>query len=415
MLWIARYDRSTSLLRYTNLYFNAKYQRLSPKNKLCLVSLSSLASRAANTNVPLTEKVRRKIWGTDQPPGQADPYGENYNLKKSDQTTSEPRPVETRIQKPLVNESVSQYEPATIWDGLEQVGGTEHMLNQEWLPGNTFHASFIPKDKMVDIDKITATVHRVLVEIFVWQQANYQLANIFAGPELKTDFTINVNLSYSPKMGIKLQYPDNTTMENIIRSLTPGQLEEVTIAHDSDLSLTPKGDISINTTDISKLDSVKESEENIVDLQSVSEPCPLEETSAENPHNTKETNLELINYQELVASWDPSWMNIPIIDAEIKFTFFKRILQLTGIHVSDAIITSTTTVGGLLKQIIKPPKNRKLAEVLAEKEELSMLPNVSIHPRRITLRDRETRVGRWKLIEQEFIARGLISEERRNT
>src|SRR5271163_3708978 len=37
---------------------------------------------ASSEEIPITEKVRRKIWGTDNPPGLADPYGGESFLEK---------------------------------------------------------------------------------------------------------------------------------------------------------------------------------------------------------------------------------------------------------------------------------------------------------------------------------------------
>ncbi|POS84800.1 hypothetical protein EPUL_002557 [Erysiphe pulchra] len=420
MRGIVGYERSLNLLLQKSLTHCTKYHYFSLKYKSSAAPFSSLTPRGTNTTEPFTEKVRKKIWGTDQPPGQANPYEENSYLQRVDQATTDSGPTESLIQNLSVNGSISQYEPATVWDGLEQVGGSEDLLVKEWLPGNTFDDSFVPKDAVTNVEEITAIIHRVLVEIFVWQQANHQLADICMASNPSTDFTMNVNMTYSPKVGITLQYPDNTTMEKIIRSLRPEKSEDKAIlTHESESSLT---EISDNPTIAAKIiepDDIKESEQSLDEKLYRKGKIPPEEATADNLNDSKKTSLESKKFQESVTSWDPSWMNIPITDTDLKFTVGSlststRILQLSGIRVSDAIITSTTTVGILLKQIIKPPKNRKLADVLAEKEELSNLPNVSIHPRRITLRDRETKVGRWKLIEEEFSARGLISDKRKS-
>lgn len=412
---IVGYERSLNLLRQTSHTYFTNYHYLSFKYKSSAARFSSLTPRGTNSSEPFTEKVRKKIWGTDKPPGQSNPYEENSYLQRADQATTDSRPTESLTQNLSVNESISHYEPATVWDGLEQVGGSEDLLVKEWLPGNTFGASFVPKDAMTNVDEITAIVHRVLVEIFTWQQANHQLADIFMASKSSSDFTLNVNMTYSPRTGIELQYPDNTTMENIISSLTPEKSEEKAVfTHETELSHSEIHDNSTIPAEMADLDGRKESEQNSAEKLDSIEPISPDEATTDNLQNSKKTGLEPINYHELVTSWDPSWMNIPIINTELKFTLFKRILQLSGIRVSDAIITSATTPGLLLKQIIRSPKNQKLADILAEKKELSNLPNVSIHPRRITVRDRETKVGRWKLIEEEYIARGLISKRKKS-
>lgn len=55
----------------------------------------------------------------------------------------------------------------------------------------------------------------------------------------------------------------------------------------------------------------------------------------------------------------------------------------------------------------KPPKAKKLAEVLQQRGDLDQLANVKLHGRRQTPIDKETAVGRWKVIEEELRLRGL--------
>lgn len=114
-----------------------------------------------DSNIPFTEKLRRKIWGTDNPPGLKDPYGGPSFLeraraerKRARQQQSgeleqpEPQPQqpdtepEPRSQLDLPPPSAagggrspsvldradaqqyhsSPHEPASTWDGLEWVG-----------------------------------------------------------------------------------------------------------------------------------------------------------------------------------------------------------------------------------------------------------------------------------------------------
>jgi hypothetical protein len=82
-------------------------------------------------------------------------------------------------------------------------------------------------------------------------------------------------------------------------------------------------------------------------------------------------------------------------------------MQLTGVRVSDQIIESSQTAQGLLNHIIAPPKPKKLVETLLADDALQELPNVQIYERRVTPIDKETKLGRWKLIEKELESRGL--------
>lgn len=53
------------------------------------------------------------------------------------------------------------------------------------------------------------------------------------------------------------------------------------------------------------------------------------------------------------------------------------------------------------------PKPRKLVQTLTAKEDLVALPNVKIIGRKVTDIDKEIAVGRWKVIEEELVKRGL--------
>ena len=92
----------------------------------------------AREKTPFTEKVRQRIWGTQDPPGQADPYGDASILDrtKKQASKSEPRPVDrvsTKGNKPLPSSAAyADYVPATTWDGLDQIGGATGWWEEAW-------------------------------------------------------------------------------------------------------------------------------------------------------------------------------------------------------------------------------------------------------------------------------------------
>ncbi|RKF77091.1 hypothetical protein GcM1_222046 [Golovinomyces cichoracearum] len=376
---------------------------------------SSFTQHEADAGVPFSEKLRRKIWGTDLRPGQTYP---NAQINNSERTEPEKNQSKKLINKRhsliAASEGFDQYEPAVTWDGLHQIGGQEEMLVQEWLPGNKFRDSFIPKDVITDTDEITASLHRALVEIFVWHQAGYDPNDIHMTQESSIDLTRNVQIAFSNTTGVTLQYPDDHTREKIIDSLKCPRVVVESIAVDKISESDGSEDKSSSTQTETAMtgDSMEfpESQD-----REVKEP-PVDELQSESETKINEKYpldiiSEPVNYQELVASWETSWMEIPITDPVIKFAVIKRITNLSGIRIPDAAITSMITTRSFLDQIIKPPKSQKLADFLVQKAELINLPNVSVHPRRITLREKETAVGRWKLIEEEFTARDIMPEK----
>ena len=55
----------------------------------------------------------------------------------------------------------------------------------------------------------------------------------------------------------------------------------------------------------------------------------------------------------------------------------------------------------------KQPQPKKLAELLETRSDVQELANVKVHSRKIGPIDKETALGRWKVIEEELTKRGL--------
>lgn len=100
-------------------------------------------ARRHNSSAPLSEKVRRKLWGTDNPPGLKDPYGGEGALEKTFRGKREANNAQLTPQQQLEAEEGAEaaaeaevdvdgqsvpsappqdYTPATTWEGLERVG-----------------------------------------------------------------------------------------------------------------------------------------------------------------------------------------------------------------------------------------------------------------------------------------------------
>lgn len=101
-------------------------------------SLSPQSRRNASGDTPFTEKVRRKIWGTDNPPGLKDPYGGEGVIEKAFRRRSQGQ-VEQEQAPEVESEEVfppeiappQEYTPATTWDGLQRMG---HLRRWSDLP-----------------------------------------------------------------------------------------------------------------------------------------------------------------------------------------------------------------------------------------------------------------------------------------
>lgn len=97
--------------------------------------LSSTQRRFASGS--WTESLRKKIWGTDNPPGQKDPYNSepiNDRDEERDRTVTEPQEAPPE----QASTDTGDYVPALTWDGLDQVGGKDQSWEESWDQSHPF-------------------------------------------------------------------------------------------------------------------------------------------------------------------------------------------------------------------------------------------------------------------------------------
>src|SRR5436305_15318027 len=130
---IPRVDRHLQLYSTNSIFwpisaFRCANCRLSAFNTISTAtfSTSSLLS-ADNQSTSITEKLRRKIWGTDKPPGPEDPYsGKSVFDRIREKRGGKKRNKETSPSKNI------GYVEATTWDGLEWIGGPDEGPKIDW-------------------------------------------------------------------------------------------------------------------------------------------------------------------------------------------------------------------------------------------------------------------------------------------
>ena len=82
-------------------------------------------------------------------------------------------------------------------------------------------------------------------------------------------------------------------------------------------------------------------------------------------------------------------------------------MQLTGARIADPVVPYLNKADELVRHMLKPVPAKRLMDDLAGREEIGKLSNVEMWEKRYTEKDRETEIGRWKLIEAELQRRGL--------
>ncbi|PGH21371.1 hypothetical protein AJ80_03288 [Polytolypa hystricis UAMH7299] len=321
----------------------------------------------SSNNVPLTEKIRRKIWGTDNPPGLKDPYGgesilertlrERQEAKQGPQQQAPQVPAEEVSVEEVVIETPSGYVTATTWDGLERVGVVGKWSEQLPTEQDEFFA-FMSQDKASTREQFLLVLHETMVELLVLKEMDMPLKHACK----IDDFDIIALLN---QVQIK---PSNDSSTGVLAFPTEQAKADVLTFFDT-LHAAP-GPIEASTEPSLESD---------------------QEYSFSAPTNTDFLSISLLE------------------DPEFKFAFLKRVAQLTGRRIPDNEIANMTKPSHLLRYLItsSKPKPKKLVEELLANSELTSLPNVKISARRQTPIDKEKEIGRWKIIEAELTARGL--------
>jgi len=258
-----------------------------------------------------------------------------------------PRRTEALTEKELTHNDPT-YTPATSIEDLEVAPTLKNWWNQpgHWGEESGF-VGFAKAGRVVEEEILEVYLRRAVVEVLALDQA-----------------------------GKLSEWSTKKWSEGTLETLQQTLSASVTVAEDGTASVS--GDVS----------AIVEQLVSDVEDTSVPERISLEEA------------------QSLTRQWDQSWKNL-VLNTETKFAIRKRLYQLTGNLIPDAKLGAARTAKHLLVVAAKPPKAQKLADLLETQQKLTNLPNVRVRDRRITPIDKETELGRWKVIEEELKKRGL--------
>ncbi|PYH43415.1 mitochondrial 54S ribosomal mL50 protein [Aspergillus saccharolyticus JOP 1030-1] len=344
--------------------------------------------RNASSANSLTEKVRRKIWGTDNPPGLKDPYGgegvieRKFKNKHAQTVVEEETPEASQALDTAASEDAApaadDYEPATTWEGLDRVGHLGRWF--DIAPAATeVYESFQVKKKITKQGLLSLAAHQTVVELCLMHKLGKPLTSICEVVEhdqsvFKLIWKTKIVPASNGQWTAALEYPDKEAEEALVyifeqvggQNVAP-EIEEVT--QDVDVE-----DARSDTTDIVDMDGSKQ---------------------------------PFFGYQR---TRDNGFLSLSLDDPATKFAFLKRFSQLTGHFFPDPAVHSITTVQQVVDYVqnLAKPKPKKLAEYLANNPRYQSMPNVKVFAKRQKRSDRDEELGRKKLIEAELRARGLI-------
>ncbi|GAQ05661.1 hypothetical protein ALT_2982 [Aspergillus lentulus] len=342
--------------------------------------------RNASNATPLTERVRRKIWGTDNPPGLKDPYGgegvlERKWKKQPGQQEEEPARASTEALETQSEDALSDtYEPATTWEGLPRVG---HLGKWSDLPPTEADAfnPFMLKKKLTKEGHLHLAAHQAAVEICLMHALKKPLTKIcdvveHEKPVFKLIWKCKIEPNAESQWGQSLVYPDDESKDVLVYIFEQ-------IGGGADTTAAPTEE------EVQEDAETEEHEE------------PVEDSISQAP------TPPFFGYRSVQ---DKGFLSLSLNDPETKFAFLKRLSQLSGHYFPDPVMHSISTVKQAVEYLegVVNPKPTKLADQLVNNPELQHLPNVKLFTKRQTALHKDEELGRKKIIESELRARGLI-------
>lgn len=232
--------------------------------------------------------------------------------------------VESPFRRPA-KRNLAGYKPATTGDGLESVGVMGNWWEDAAYSKQTF-TGFLPPHRITDTEEMTAALHRALVEVYVTRAKAPQRKNLFSFVGI--DKTRDVQITPSAR-GADLQFTKDSSLDEVLRSLSfpkgnetavkqaPTESEEAIAADRStaeDLDIEEGAKPVDESTDkpadktAEKSDPTESEEDVAADRSDVD---PLQESLQE--------SQPTLLYRDLIASWDPSWLQVSVESPEIKF------------------------------------------------------------------------------------------------
>jgi hypothetical protein len=235
--WIVNNFRNAPIMRQSLRLLNLEVSPLKGSRTLYVCSICRQDVRPrpvlvrqflrnASNATPLTERVRRKIWGTDNPPGLKDPYGgegvlERKWKKQPEQQEEEPARGSTKALETQSEDVLSDtYEPATTWEDLPRVG---HLGKWSDLPPTEADVfdPFMLKKKLTKEGHLHLAAHQAAVEICLMHALKKPLTKIcdvveHEKPVFKLIWKCKIDPNVESQWGQSLVYPDDEAKDVLI-------------------------------------------------------------------------------------------------------------------------------------------------------------------------------------------------------
>lgn len=319
------------------LHASAAARRQNPSSKP-LITSRQYAS--------LTDRLRKKIWGSENPPGQEDPYGGKSILdQRKKELDLEDERRDPRVQvapspEDVEDESVALgYVAKTTWDGMDRVG-YEGWGKEEWDKDHPFKG-FVDLEcwmkrilncvysymnsKRTNRQEIMTGIHRALVEVYTLKQEGLPLTDYSA---------FDLDDDYARRLAEGTKFEDDAFQGKRLVFENEELRQQV-------LESTKAKDGLVEETDQQEaLEAAEYAEEEATGREA--EPIPEQETTASivsrddvegEPHADDELADEaseaacyhILGGEYLIKPTDDSWREISFEDPHVKFAVSRSL------------------------------------------------------------------------------------------
>ncbi|KAK3112523.1 hypothetical protein LTR53_011130 [Teratosphaeriaceae sp. CCFEE 6253] len=328
---------------------------------------------ASHADLPFFKRLQQTIFGSKET-AQAEKSREEKQQRRLDELKEQPEDgveVEVKIGRdgkryefaaivdPTENK---EYKPAVTWKGLEKVG------SEKWVAGRADqgegYVGFVQKKSpKISNKEWQKLVHHTMVVMLVLHKAGRPVFQVCHGLETQTRWLVHKVVIESNKAGTGLEvvFANEHVKDAILRAI-PSQSTQL---------------------------------------------HPTDQSEARESARSAMAGDDSGNRTTISGYGAPPWMDVPFENQSFKAALAKRVLQLTGKRLPDSAISTSTSPAEIVRHLSTKEKAKKLVQEPRMQRLNRTAPNVQISGSRQTSIDREKKIGRWKIIEEELVRRQL--------
>lgn len=325
-----------SSLRHARLHLSS---RTKPKNTYiciqCRINTQLHQFSTSGTNgapqerarpIDFTERLRRRIWGTDTPPGpppiyrKLSPEEEALAAAEFDELETENAIARDTATEVARQQEAGQYKPAEDWTGLEKIGGPKGWWEEAWDRENVYQGflteGVLERDELGDVGGM---VRRVAVEIIALKQAGLPLYEGAKAKWLTEEFMEDIDIVRDDGGGFVLREHAPDIIDELLESLQKNEDVEELLDDEDD------GEDEANEDDG---DEVQDPEQ-----QRILEELHAEEDAAAAELEMQEEAEEGEEIRTVATTkvHDPVYLELPLADLAFKFAVCSFYISIPNI------------------------------------------------------------------------------------